>query len=187
MTTREQRISFFPFVVLTIALTLIFSGCEKPVTTSQSPRPAAAPSYDYGTVVTFALGGQSEMYRTAGWSKTEEKFTWTEGQSASLTMDVKPSATPVTMRMRLAGLINPPDLPFQLVEVFLNEEKVAEWQVADTADFTAAIPKAITEIGGTMKIALKIPKASTPKALGQGNDPRMLGICCFEFELSQTL
>jgi hypothetical protein len=87
--------------------------------------------------------------------------------------------------MKLAGLIKEPELPFQPVEVLVNDQKVADWKVGDTADFIAAIPHDITRKGGELTITLKVPKAISPKALGLNADPRVLGICCHELELTK--
>ncbi|MGI8820643.1 MAG: hypothetical protein ACR2ID_07245 [Chthoniobacterales bacterium] len=88
--------------------------------------------------------------------------------------------------MKLAGLTNPPELPFQPVEVFVNDRQAAEWQVGELSDFTANIPGEITRPGGTLTITLRLPKATSPKALGQGQDPRMLGVSCLELQLTKA-
>ena len=85
----------------------------------------------------------------------------------------------------MAALVKEPELPFQPVEVEANGQKIAEWQVGDPAEFTAAIPRDITTAGGDLTITFKTPKATSPKALGVNPDPRVLGICCFEMELSK--
>ena len=59
------------------------------------------------------------------------------------------------------------------------------WQVvADPAEFSASIPQEITRRGGLLRITLKIPKATSPKALGTSADPRILGVACFGLQLA---
>ena len=59
------------------------------------------------------------------------------------------------------------------------------WQlVADPAEFSASIPQEITRRGGLLRITLKIPKATSPKALRMGTDPRILGVACFDLQLA---
>src|SRR4029077_3872607 len=97
--------------------------------------------------------------RVSGWSGTEKEFTWTEGTSAVLAMRVPPTNDPVMLKMKLSGLIN------QLVEVYINDQKVAEWRhVAKPAEFSVAIPQEMTRRGGLLRIRLKIPTAVSPKA-----------------------
>jgi hypothetical protein len=87
--------------------------------------------------------------------------------------------------MTLAALVKPPELPTQPVEVFIEDQKIAEWQVGNTSEFTAAIPQDLTKRGGTLKILIKTPKATSPKALEINADPRVLGVCCFDLEMSK--
>jgi len=76
-------------------------------------------------------------------------------------------------------------VPYEPVEVYGNDQKVADWQlVADPAEFSASIPQKITWRGGLLRITLKIPKATSPKALGMRADPRILGVACFDLQLA---
>jgi hypothetical protein len=112
-------------------------------------------------------------------------MTWTDGTAAVLAMRVSPTNEPVALKMKLAGLAKAPEVPYQPVEVYVNDQKVADWQlVADPAEFSASIPQEITRRGGPLRITLKIPKATSPKALGMSADPRILGVACFDLELA---
>jgi hypothetical protein len=113
-------------------------------------------------------------------------------------MRVSPTTDPVVLKMKLAGLTKDPDLLFQPVEVYINDQKIADWHVAEEpAEFSAAIPQAMTNSGGLLgwgeggtyrllRITLKIPKAVSPKALGLSDDPRVLGVSCFDLQLEKT-
>ncbi len=159
---------------------LLLGACNR---SNESPALPAPADYQYGTVISFGQGGNSASYQTFGWCKTEAQFTWTEGQSAGLAMTVKPAARPLSLKMKLAALVKPPELPFQPVEVNVNNRKVADWQVAETAEFSAPLPQDLVSQGGVLQITLSIPKANSPKALGLGNDTRMLGLSCHSFQL----
>ena len=100
-------------------------------------------------------------------------------------MRVSPTNEPVALKMKLAGFTKDPELPFQPVEVYVNDQKVADWQLAaDPAEFSASIPQEMTRRGGLLRITLKIPKATSPKALGMGADPRVLGVSCYDLQLA---
>ena len=165
-----------------LALTLLSLSCNRSPTADRSPEPAEVP---YGTKIVFGQGGNSEPYKVSGWSKTEEKFTWSEGSSAQLRIPVSATEDAISLKMKIAALIKLPDLPFQPVEIWVNDQKIAEWQVGDTAEFTAAIPHDLTKHGGALKILIKTPKATSPKALAVNADPRVLGVCCFDLEMSK--
>ena len=168
--------------LLAIALISLASCDRSPTAEDQAPLPPEVP---YGTKIVFAQGGNSESYKISGWSKTEEKFTWSEGSSAQLRVPVPATPDTVSLKIRLAALIKPPELPFQPVELWLNDLKIAEWQVGNTAVFVAAIPPDLTKAGGVLTITIKTPKATSPQALGLGADPRVLGICCLDLEISK--
>ena len=69
--------------------------------------------------------------------------------------------------MTLRGLIQPPTLPSQPVEVYANNQKVADWQVADSAVFTAEIPAELTKGGdGTLNLELGFQRQLHPRAWG---------------------
>ena len=89
------------------------------------------------------------------------------------------------MTMTLRGLVQPPNLPFQPVEVYVSDQKIADWQVSNTAAFTIEIPAELTKGTETLNLEFRIPKATSPKALGINTDTRMLGICCYSIELTQ--
>ena len=66
----------------------------------------------------------------------------------------------------LTVLVNP-EASYQPVEVYVNDQKVADWQVvAGPAEYSAALPQEMTSRGGLLRITLKIPKATSPKAVG---------------------
>ena len=88
--------------------------------------------------------------------------------------------------MSIAALVNPPQLLSQPVEVFANGQKIAEWQVAGKAEFTALIPPAAGGQNKALTIELKIPKAASPRALGLSEDPRILGVSCFDLTISKA-
>ena len=168
--------------MVTLAAVLSLAGCDR---SGPAAGATAASKLEYNTRISFGQGGGSDSFKVSGWSKTEEKFTWSEGAEAVLQMAVAPTNDSVILKMRLAALVKPPEFPSQLVEVTVNDLKIAEWQVGDTADFTAAIPHDIAKVGGVLTISIRTPKSTSPKALGLSADPRVLGICCLNLELSK--
>jgi hypothetical protein len=140
-----------------------------------SPAQASNRSYTLGTAITFAKGGDSERFRVTGWSDTEDDKTWTEGPSATLAFTGLPDGEALQLRAKIGGLAQPPQLPSQPVEVYANGVKIADWTVSDNAEFTAAIPPNAVK-DSALRIEFKTPKATSPKSLGQNQDPRVLGI-----------
>ena len=185
MLTTKISASGLLAISLLISNILFLSACHRSDSVDDADVSGGAAELTYGTKVSFGQGGNSERFKESGWSKTEEKFTWTEGTVAILKMKLPASNDSVTLKMRLAGLVKEPVLPFQPVEVEINGQKTADWQVSDVAEFVAAIPHDVTKKGGEVTVTLKMPKATSPKALGINVDPRVLGVCCLDLELSK--
>jgi len=85
----------------------------------------------------------------------------------------------------MGALVNRPAVPHQMVEVLANGQKIADWEVADMADFSARIPAEVTKKGGALNIELRVPNATSPKALGLTDDSRILGVRVYSVELKR--
>lgn len=186
MLTFSYRFVGIPCAVLCAGLFFLFTqvSCEKTSpTASQFTTPAAAssPGSVLGQVINFTP--DSERYRVSGWSKTEGNFAWTEGNSARLALPIPADSGPLTVKMTLRGLIQPPALVSQPVEVYVNDRKIADWLVAETAAFTAEVPAELTKGAELLNLEFRIPKATSPKTLGMNADTRVLGICAYSIEL----
>jgi hypothetical protein len=103
----------------------IFVGCFKTETSSisaespadKSSQGAANTKYELRNIIKFGAGGDSECFRTSGWSNAEGEHTWTEGNSAVLIFSCLPRSQPLTLKMTIVGLTKPPQLPAQPTEV----------------------------------------------------------------------
>jgi hypothetical protein len=141
-------------------------------------------TYQLGNVVGFGTGGDSERYKVSGWSKAEKEFTWTQGKGATLSVEIPAVDSELNLRIKLVGLINPPDVTYQPVEVYVNTKKIADWQVAAPESFMAIIPKEIVA-AKKLDIELRTPKSTTPKALKMNDDARVLGVACYEMQITK--
>jgi hypothetical protein len=70
--------------------------------------------------------------------------------------------------------------------VYADGQKIAEWQVGDTAEYLAPLPAEATKKGGTITIELRTPKAASPKSAGVSADPRVLGVCVHYIQLRKA-
>lgn len=165
------------------ALTFLLPACGR--TDEASVTPSSGGSV-IGKVIRFNPGGKSESYRISGWSKTEPEFTWSEGNSARLALPIGKNSGALTVRVTAAGLTGGEDLAFQPVEVFANNQKVADWQVGTTAEFNAPIPADLANSAEMLNVEFRIPKATSPKALGQNEDARILGIAVHSVAVMQA-
>ena len=151
-------------------------------TAAKSSEPSAGPT---GWTIGFNAGSGAEIYRVSGWSGAEPEFTWTEGTSAKLKLPIPNHDAALMLRMKLGGLIHPPELPVQNVAVYANGQRIADWQVIDPADFTAPIPLELTKNAEELNLELRIPEAASPQSLGVNYDARLLGVRCYSLELKR--
>lgn len=181
------------FALLGAGLFLMCSqACgEKPSPTASEPTTPAAANSPANAILGSIIGKvipftrDSERYCVSGWNKTEGDYAWSEGTSARLVLPIPADAGPLTVKMTLRGLVQPPALPSQPVEVYVNNQKIADWLVADRKAFTAGIRAELTKSGGKMlNLELRIPRAASPQSLGMNNDDRILGVCCYSIELT---
>lgn len=143
--------------------------------------------YEYGEIVSFSSGGDAERFQVKGWSGREQDYTWTEGTSAVVGLRLRESKLPVTLSVRAAGMNHPPQVPFQPVDVMANGEKIAHWEVAEEATFTATVPaKFLVNPEDVLFVEFQLPGAVSPASLGQSGDSRRLGLRVRELSVTQT-
>ena len=142
--------------------------------------------YEVGTLIKFGNGGDSERFRTSGWSKTEDQQTWTEGNSAVLNFSGLPPSQPLKLRITLLPFTKEPELPAQPIEVYANGKKVADWQVANKQEYTASIPADAVSDTGALTLEFRIPKAASPQSLGISADSRQLGVAAFDLVIEKV-
>jgi hypothetical protein len=153
------------------------AGCDR------LERSANDASSVVGKRILFGKNGGSEVYRTKGWSQTEDQFTWTEGTAAKLSFPIGSQKGALTFRAMASAFIKPPELLSQPLEVVANGKTIAQWEVSNAAEFSATVPAEVVKAGDTLEIELRTPKAVSPKALGQSEDNRVLGACVHWLEL----
>lgn len=180
----SRAIAFAAVSAFSLASPLIFTACSErksEVTESGTQKE----KYVLGTKVQFGIGGNSDAFRSSGWSRPEQDFTWSDGTSAVLTLVIDPSPAPLLFRATIQGLTKEPELPFQPVLVYVNQTQVAEWQVGPRAENSATIPLDLVKSGGTLRIEFKLPKAISPSKLGLSDDPRTLALAMCELQITQ--
>lgn len=175
-------------LVLLLALCSGLVGCDRGTdgNAANSEQAKSSERYAFGTAVKAGTDGEFQRYAVSGWSKTEEQFTWSEGNTAVLAIRVPATEAGIALKMRANGFMHPPDLPHQPVEVLVNNQKVADWTVGEVAEHSAVIPPELLKGGGLLTITFKMPKAVSPKDIGGVDDPRVLGLCVHEFELREV-
>ena len=168
-------------IIIGLWFVSIQTGCLRAPELQPPPSPETV-----GWLISFAGGGGSEPYRVSGWSRSEPDYTWTDGTSATLALPIPELGVPYLMRFKLGSFVYPPELPSQDVELFVNGRSLARWSVSQTGDFEVVIPRELTSSTSTLEVEFRIPHATSPKAIGQSGDERLLGLRCYWLELKRS-
>ncbi len=164
---------------------LFFFGCGRPKDQSSIISAQVRRADIFGTIIHFDQTREAQGYQVSGWSPTEKYATWSEGKSAVLAIPLPSDfAGGVRLRLHVNAYTHPPELPTQPVEVYANGHKVAHWDVAPRAQHFADIPKEIISRSKTLTLEFQTPEAVSPAVFDPGGDPRVLGICCHDMELT---
>jgi hypothetical protein len=133
--------------------------------------------YRPGEKIMFIKGGNGDHYKGQGWSNPEDKFTWTDGKRAELTLPVGDVRADLTMKVFTGGLINQGKLDRQRVNIHINGNKIGQWLVKEKREYAIKIPKN-SIVNNNLNIVFDLPDASVPKNIGLNeNDNRTLGLC----------
>ena len=179
---------------------MLLTGCGRDDRTKSAQARPRLHYCEYGMTIFFGLGGDSERVRVRGWSHTEPHFTWSDGHSAALGIRLLPPKHPIRLHFKMAGMTASPRVPFQVVDVHVNSEKVATWEVGEQGVFTLIVPRRflaapkqapgapppfIAEPGTRLLIEFMIPHAISPHELGQSEDRRRLGLQLAELRIAR--
>ncbi len=138
-------------------------------------RPAYA-TYRLGETIRFGSGGNAALYQMYGWGEPGAGFTWTIGHRASMVMPVVASGTEtLLLEASLSPFVVAGKLERQLIDVYANGEKVAQWNATDTGVFKAVIPTRLIA-GGIVNLRFDLPEATSPAELGLNDDRAVLGM-----------
>jgi hypothetical protein len=132
--------------------------------------------YTYGDVLTFGAAPGAHRFKVAGWYPAEKDYTWMGRDPGVLELRVPPTERPITLRMKLGGMVTPGALPMQPTELLVNSQYVTTWHVALPAEFSATIPPELIREDGTLRIELCAFNPASPKELGLGGDIRALSV-----------
>ncbi|MCX9450336.1 sulfatase-like hydrolase/transferase [Vibrio cholerae] len=121
----------------------------------------------------------TNLLRT-GLSWQEPNHRWTEGPKASMQFRVQDYAQrDLVLRLNANGYLGG-GLPHQKVGVVVNGIQIAEWQVADAAEYTAVIPANLVVDDGLIDLSFDISDPRSPCDFGDPSDCRRLGIAVRE-------
>ena len=180
-----------PLVAVSCVVCLV--GCDppraawSPVTPQQLIAEWTAATSVVGKTIDFSHGSDAQRYRVSGWTGPDPgmPFTWSEGHSARLLLPVTADSTPLRLTIKLGGMVNPPELMAQDVQVYVNGIEAAQFQASSPAEFEVNVPPAALGCA-QLQVEFRLPRAVSPLSLGHSVDSRVLGIYLFTIAVART-
>lgn len=135
-----------------------------------------------GAVLTCADG---LTYLELGWGADRGKIVWTTAGYASLRLPLRAATGDLQLVFTWMPFLVPGKLDAQEVAVYVNDRHLQDVRLtrAELAETRVDVPRDLLA-GGELKIALRIPTAASPAALGAGADQRTLGIALKSLEIA---
>lgn len=160
-----------------VATFMSLAGCGAPQPPKPAPDLSKLEPIAYGTTIFYGSAGEGGKTKLTGWAPAEWGFTWSDGIGASLAIRVPTTTDPVELHIKMAGMNVPGRVKNQRVDLYVNAEKLARWQVADEGIFTVTVPASfVAEPNPLLIIDFYMPGAISPLSAGTGSDRRRLGV-----------
>jgi hypothetical protein len=139
--------------------------------------------YRIGQNLQFHQSGNALQYTSYGWSH-EPHHSWTDGTYASLAVPISPIKKSLLLRAKVAPYGVKGKLERQRVEVFVNHQHIAHWNVMAEQEELAVISLDVVH-GEELKITFFLPDAKSPFDLIGAPDKRQLGLAFKALSLSE--
>jgi len=140
-------------------------------------------SYEWGCPIDFGIYGDAARYKRHGWAAPEDEFTWTEGNEAALHFDLPASPKQGrTLRLRASAFCTA-TRPAQRVLVSLDGQEIGELRVDEAREYTLRLPAKLFAAPTRHPLQFALPDATSPAAVGIGDDARLLGLQLFSLKI----
>ena len=122
------------------------------------------------------IRGNVHRFLLKGWSGPGERGNWSKDRVASLGLVVDPPQNDlVELRATMAPFLVQERLPLQRLLVYVNNQPVGEWTLADKSfsTYSLAVPARYFQ-DKEVVLRFEFPNATSPKELGLNRDVRLL-------------
>lgn len=179
-----------PSLILVLFVTLLTACGKSDQNPIQTPANHAADivkhniqSIECNKIIDFSSNDDMNFYHSQGLSGFEEWGRWSDGEKVVIKFLMSHNeCVKSTVTFKLNGFVREGKLT-QSARVFLNGVKIGDLKINfdenNPQDFVLNIPSRVTETDEMNVLEFKVVDPASPKSLGLGEDPRLLG---FGFE-----
>ena len=148
-------------------------------------RKLAVEKYRIGQPIRFIPEGNAQKYTRKGWSDPEKGFTWTNGNEASLVLQLEGEPEKgLILTADVFGFLPGKKISKQRADVYVGDEKVGTWIVTSPGNYKIRIPKRLID-RRTVNINFRLPDAASPLDLMLSTDNRRLALGFREIQLAE--
>jgi hypothetical protein len=144
--------------------------------------------YELGSEIRFDVKGQGHDYLLNGWSAAEGWGTWSDGDTASIYLQVnRILAKDLVLTVGTRSLVTQAH-PRQEIDVFVNDVRLntLEFVENDVSSRQVVIPSPLVQSrDGNILIRFNFKNAISPYALSINNDIRKLGLGLVALKLTE--
>ena len=144
---------------------------------SRSPASPSFPTLS-SRPVEFGAGRDGNAALVQGWSSPDADGCWSDGHAARLKFvigRVLPGRSPLGLVLQVWPFLAR-NLRQQRLEITLNDSRPTLLAVSETGAVVVPLVAGSAKPGDTLEVGIKLPDADSPRNLGMGTDPRLLGI-----------
>lgn len=139
--------------------------------------------YTPGDVLNFAATDKNQFYVISGFSTYESTHTWTEGNTAELRTQIGATDNDLMLSVEAWPFVTD-KITQQTVQVLINGEKVADWEVKNEDVYTAVIPNKLLK-SRMINLKLIISNPTSPEEVKISSDKRKLGLAIKNVTISE--
>jgi len=150
----------------------------------QNGNKVVPPVYKYNSIVEFGRTGNASSYMQKGWSAPEEEFTWSLGNTTTLSVPLESADEDIIFTATVTPLLHG-NLKNQRVSIYIGNDLIDTWNVTATGEYSIHINKRFIE-NSTLLLTFYFHDAATPEELGKNNDKRMLALAFRSFYISKA-
>lgn len=143
----------------------------------------------WGSVIRFGENGDSDAYRSIGWSQPTGDHCWNDGRRAVLSIPIQDTgADRVSFKFVFSAFIVPGKVDKQLVDVYVDGARIDQWVIdrPGLEQKVLEVPAELLKTPSFVTIRLDVPNAVSPREIGYNEDSRLLAIAMRQVELMEA-
>gem|GEM_PF-2161108 len=144
-------------------------------------------TYTIGSNIEFNANGTGILFSQKGLCLPKKIWTWTNSKTVNILLPLKEQPkSDLILSSTFFPFTIPGKLDNQIVDVYINNNKIGQWIASKEDTYKLLIPKQHIS-SSIIDLTFKLPNAISPKTLGINEDTRILGIGLKTLSISESI